>query len=242
MTTSSLPPRHARRATDEVYRILYQRIVSGEMASGTRVDIDGIVTELDVSRTPVREAVLQLEAVGLVERQPYRGSVVTGVDPGRLEEVAGLRSELEGLAAELGALRLTETELSRMGEILDEIAASSRKPDYTLETFNRLNAEFHGILNSAADSPVLARLIQQLSVEADRMRVHFPAPRHTRHDDHADILDACRRRDARAAGEAMRRHIRNAYFEMTGTNHATADGVFAAVSRERSGIGPEVKS
>ena len=241
MNSSSLPPRHARRATDEIYRILYGRIVSGDMAPGTRVDIEGIVTEFDVSRTPVREAVLQLEAVGLVERQPYRGSVVTGVDPGRLEEVAGLRSELEGLAAELGALRLTEDELSRMDTILTEIAASSTRPDYTLETFNKLNAEFHGILYSAADSPVLARLIQQLSIEADRMRVHFPAPQHTRHDDHADILQACRNRDARAAGEAMRRHIQNAYFEMTGTNMPTAGGVLDAVSRERHGLTPKVR-
>ena len=66
-----------RRMTDQVVRVLRDRIVSGDLAAGARVEINELCAELGVSPTPVREAILQLEALGLVTRQPYRGTVVT---------------------------------------------------------------------------------------------------------------------------------------------------------------------
>lgn len=233
MTTSLLSPRKSRRATDEVYRILYDRIVRGDLEAGTRLDIDAIVGELDVSRTPVREAIIHLEAAGLVECQPYRGSVVTGVDPARLDEVTALRYDLEGLAAEMGCLRLTDAELARMGAILDDIQTQSTRPDFTFETFNRLNREFHATLYSAADSPTLTRLIQQLGIDADRMRAHFAAPRDTSHAEHRAILDACLARDPQAAGDAMRHHILAAFEALTGHKPAP-DGAFSRVLTRHS--------
>lgn len=211
MTSSALPQRLSRRTTDQVYRILQQRIIDGTMAPGSRVDIEALVTEFDVSRTPIREAVLQLASVGLVERQPYRGTVVTGVDHNRLEEVTALRILLEGMATELAALRLTDDDVVTMAQALDAIDALDIAAGKTNEEFNEFNAIFHNTLYAAADSPVLVRQIQQLGFEADRMRIHYPVQPRFSQDDHRTILQACVHRDAKAAGDAMRAHILNAH-------------------------------
>nr|WP_314841413.1 GntR family transcriptional regulator [uncultured Microbacterium sp.] len=214
--SGSLPPRGARRATDEVHRILHSRIVSGELAPGTRIDIEALADEFDVSRTPVREAVLLLASAGMLERQPYRGTVVTGVDITRLEEVTALRITLEGLATELGVLRLSDADVDRMESIEAELERVGDEPDFSLGLFNDLNRDFHAVLFHAADAPVLHRLIEELGGEADRIRLHFPLTASLAHRYHRAIIEACRRRDVGAAREATERHLLEAYFGMRG--------------------------
>jgi DNA-binding GntR family transcriptional regulator len=210
------PPRGSRRASDEVYRILHGRIVTGELAPGTRIDVDALASELDVSRTPVREAILQLASAGLVERQAYRGTVVTGVNEARLEEVTALRISIEGLAAELGALRLTDDDIERMATIQGQIEKMGEGPEFSFGTFNDLNRAFHDVVYRAADAPVLSRLIDILGAEADRIRLHFQLTPTLANEFHRAIVDACRKRDAAGARDATRRHLLEAYFEMRG--------------------------
>jgi DNA-binding GntR family transcriptional regulator len=225
-----LPPRASRRASDEVHRILHSRIVTGVLPPGGRIDVDAIAAELDVSRTPVREAMLQLASAGLVERQPYRGTVVTGVDETRLEEVTALRVTLEGLATELGALRLTDDDIARMAAIQDEIERMGTDPAFSLGVFNDLNRAFHDVVFGAADAPVLARLINILGAEADRIRLHFPLTPGLAHEFHRAIVDACRARDADAARDATRRHLLEAYFGMKGDRRITPGPLAAALT------------
>lgn len=200
-------------------RILRDRIVGGELRPGTKVDIEAIASELSVSRTPVREAILQLEGLGLVERQPYRGAVVTGVDPERLSEVAALRIHSEGLAAGFGATRLSDDDVQQMRATLDEIEARGGDEDFSLGVFNELNARFHGILLNATGAPTLIRLVETLTAEADRMRVHSTFDHTSSMLAHREILAACERRDGAAVRELMRQHILEAYF-MGDTPHA----------------------
>lgn len=216
-----------RRMTDEVARILRDRIVSGELPAGAKVDVATLAAGLGMSRTPVREAILQLEAWGLVERQPYRGTVVTGVDESRLEEVTALRITLEGLATELGALRLTDDEIDRMAQIQDEIEHMADDPDFSLGVFNDLNRELHAIVFRAADAPVLLRLIEVLGAEADRIRLHFPLTPGLAHRYHRAIISACRERDAEGARDATREHLLEAYFSMR-RQRSVAPGPLAA--------------
>nr|WP_274636192.1 GntR family transcriptional regulator [Microbacterium bovistercoris] len=195
------------RAADEVTRILQGRIVDGTMPPGSRIDIDAITLEFGISRTPVREAVLQLEGLGLVERQPYRGAIVAAVDPDRFAEVTALRIEIEGLAAGLGAVRLSDDDLAQMRSILTEIEARGQDEDFALGTFNELNRQFHSLIAHASDSPVLIRLVDLLGAEADRMRLHSRFDHTASAPDHRAILDACERHDGPAARDLMRRHI-----------------------------------
>lgn len=232
MTAPLLPPRGARRVADEVSRILQARIIAGELTPGERIDIEQVARELDVSRTPVREAVLQLASTGLVERQPYRGTVVAGVDASRLEEVTALRIQLEGLAAALGVPGLSDDDLERMAGFQQEMERRTDEPEFVAGVFNHLNRQFHSILYAAAGTPSLVRVIDGLGAEADRMRLHFPAREGLADAHHRAILDACRRGDADDACRATRRHILAAYFSMSRSDRIPDAGPLASVVRE----------
>lgn len=220
-----------RRMTDDVTRILRDRIVGGDLAPGWRIDVAAIADELGISRTPVREAILQLESAGLVVRQPYRGTVVAGVDVNRLEEITALRIDLEGRGALRGVPRLSDADIDRMGGLLDELEHRRDDEDFSLGVFNDLNRAFHGVLYDAADAPVLRHLIDRLGVEADRIRLHFDLRAPLAEAFHRDILDACRRRDAAGAAHATRQHLLESYIGMRGGDRAISDGILADVLR-----------
>ncbi|GMM97666.1 GntR family transcriptional regulator [Microbacterium luteum] len=215
--------------TDQVVRVLRDRIVSGDLAAGARVEINELCAELGVSPTPVREAILQLEALGLVTRQPYRGTVVTGIDPNRLEEITALRIDLEGRAALLGVPRLSDDDIERMRRIHSRIL---ERPHSDAESFNTLNRQFHAVIYNAADSPTLSRLIAVLQDEADRIRMHVDVNDGTAEAFHAEILEACARRDASAACDATRRHLWESCIAMRGGDRTLPNGLLADVVAE----------
>lgn len=221
-----------RRMTDQVTRILRDRIVEGDLVPGTRIDVSLLAAELGISRTPVREAILQLETAGLVVRQPYRGTVVAGVDPNRLEEVTALRIDLEGRATLLGVPRLSEADIDRMTQLLDELESRRHDEDFSRGVFNELNRAFHGVVYAAADSPTLRRVIELLGAEADRMRLHFDVPAPLAEAHHREILDACRRRDAEGAARSTRRHLLESYLAMRGGSPRIHGGLLVDVLRE----------
>lgn len=218
--------------TDAVVRELRERIVSGELAPGMRIDINTLASELGVSHTPVREAILHLEGLGMVTRQPYRGTVVTGIDPNRLEEITALRIDLEGRATLLGVPRLSEHDIARMRELHEELAADEADGSLGSDGFNGLNREFHGVVYAAADSPTLLRLIETLQDEADRIRLRVDMQGSTAPAFHAEILRACERRDAQAACEATRRHLLESFFALRGGDRAPGEGILAGVIRD----------
>ncbi len=222
--------------TDGVVRELRERIVSGALAPGARIDINEIAAEFGVSQTPVREAILQLEGLGMVHRQPYRGTVVTGIDAGRLEEVTALRIDLEGRATLLGVPRLSGEDLARMRELhaqLDEHARlHANDGTERQDGFNRLNREFHGVIYAAADSPSLVRLVEMLQHEADLIRLRVDMQRPTAREFHAEILAACEARDEQAACDATRRHLLDSFFAIRGEATPPETGIHADVLRD----------
>lgn len=218
--------------TDQVTKVLRERIISGSLKPGARIDINELSGELGVSQTPVREAILQLGALGLVTRQPYRGTVVAGIDNTRLEDITALRIDLEGRAALLGTPRLTDDGLDRMRHLQAELIAAQDSQTHTVEDFNMLNRDFHGLLYAASDSPTLLRLIGLLQSEADRIRLHFDMSKASAVAFHAEILDACERRDAQSACDATRRHLLQTYMDMRGGDAAIHGGILADVLRD----------
>src|SRR4051794_20214792 len=155
-----------RRMADTVFDRLHERIVSGDLAPGDRVAATEIAESLGVSRTPVREAILRLDAQGLVERQPYRGVVVTSVDHSAAAEVAALRIHLETLATRAAVPRLGPADLDHLRELHARLEAVLAGPD-AQRGFSALNREFHLTLYRAAGSPELARVIDELSARAE---------------------------------------------------------------------------
>jgi DNA-binding GntR family transcriptional regulator len=210
----SVPARTSRRTADAVFAHLQGAIVRGELAPGAKVDLDAVGQQLDVSRTPIREALLRLEAEGLVDRVPYRGAIVRGVDAALAEETTAVRIHLEGLAVRLAVARITDATLDAMAALLGELTALERSSSYDVTEWNRLNDRFHGALYAAAACPSLTRPIEALAAQANRIRTHFDVRGGPVDDEHRAILDACRARDADAAARAAQDHILSAHRRM----------------------------
>ncbi|MFT4084812.1 MAG: GntR family transcriptional regulator [Nocardioides sp.] len=202
-----------QRVADVVFDKLHERIVGGQLAPGDRIDPTEVAASLGVSRTPVREALLQLEAQGLVERLPYRGVVVTAVDAADVEDIAALRIHLETMAVRAALPHLTEDDTRHMESIHRELLAAVASPD-AQRSFSELNRDFHLTLYRAAGSPTLLRLISDLSARAERLRLHFDVRHGRAMDDHARILAACQTGDVDEAVAATRDHILGATLMM----------------------------
>jgi len=226
-----------RRMADQVYERLREQIVTGVRAPGDRLDPTEVAEALGVSRTPVREAVLRLDADGLVERQPYRGVVVSGIDLTAAADVAALRLELETLAVRAAVPRLTDDDLARMREVHHQLEEAMAGDD-AQEAFRRYNREFHLTIYRAAGAPALLRLIEDLSSQAERVRLHFDVRRGRAVGDHADILTACEARDTEAVVAATRAHIIEPYLLMLSPGQSVLAGSLLAVAMGADLVGP----
>lgn len=209
----------------------------GDLTPGERIDIDAIATDLQVSRTPVREALLQLEREGLVDRQAYKGTVVAGVDPVRLEENVALRLQMEGLAAGLGVSQLDAYRLSEMESALVELDGHiAAREEYSLGVFNEYNRLFHSTLYAASGRESLIRLVDSLQVEADRIRLHFDVRSSGVNTEHWTILEACRAGEAATARRATQHHILNAYLRTRGMDAVPRDAEMLLAVTKAEGI------
>lgn len=222
-----------RRVADEVFDRLHERIVTGALQPGDRVDSTEIAANLGVSRTPVREAILRLDALGLVERIAYTGVVVTGIDPAVAEDVTALRIHLETLAVRTGVPRLSAGDLDRMRELHERLEAAVGGPD-AQHDFRDLNREFHLTLYRAAGSAGLERTIADLSAQAERLRLHFDVRHGRALADHAAILAACRAGDVEAAVTATREHIMETFLMMVPAGFEVLPGSALAVALQTS--------
>lgn len=211
-------PLPARRAlVDDVYDAVLGLLMDRVIDPGARVNIDAVARDLDVSPTPVREALTRLEAEGLVAKRALKGYVAAPLlDASGLRDLYDMRELLEPEAARRASTRLdddTETELAE--SVAQMRAASAPDEDESFRNYRRFIDEdlrFHHLIAEHAESPLLAEAIVRLRSHMHLYRLNF---RHDFEDDtaneHERILDALRRRDADAAAEAMRAHIENSY-------------------------------
>lgn len=215
-----------RALVDKLAATIQARVLSGELASGTRLRQEALAEEFGVSRTPVREALRKLQASGLVELRPNRGAHVRGLSPREIRDAYEVRAELEGLAAELAAVRIRHEQLDRLheaqaqfGDALEHTVharAQSHEPeDEEIARWGRANDLFHQVILEAAGNDVLARTLGRLHRGFPRdlsrivLRESTTLLRDNVHE-HAAILAALERGDAAGARELMVNHVRRA--------------------------------
>jgi DNA-binding GntR family transcriptional regulator len=146
--------------TDQVYAILHEAIISGELPAGSRLRVRDLAEQVGTSVMPVREAIRRLEEAGLAEREPHKGAVVKGLTLEELVHVYGVRRLLEGEAARLGAERITADHCERMQAEYDLMMSAIRKRrvvDYLDHDEALLT-----ILYTASGNPVLVNMIRTL--------------------------------------------------------------------------------
>lgn len=201
------PAAGAGTARERVARVLRERILTGTLARGARIDLDGVATEFATSRTPVREACLELAHDGLVQVAPRSGVVVLGVTPEAMLESFALMAALLGTAAEWAAERITPEELQRVRELKVEVAIAMRAGrDAATE-----NWLFHREVNKACKSP---QLLAMLGMTGRRIPQGFldalPEEVPSSLEEHDALVSALAGRDGSAARAVTEKHLRRA--------------------------------
>ncbi|WP_029004691.1 GntR family transcriptional regulator [Azorhizobium doebereinerae] len=195
-------------ATPRLREALEDDIVAGRLKPGQRLDEVGLAERFDVSRTPIREALIQLAASGMVEIRPRRGAFVALLGPRELIESFELMAEIEAACGRLAARRMTADDRAAMQAAHADCARAVAAGDR--ETYYAENARFHGAIYAATGNRILAaeavrhqRLLQpyrrlQLRV-ARRMDASFA--------EHQGILEALLEGQGDLAAERLRAHV-----------------------------------
>jgi DNA-binding GntR family transcriptional regulator len=140
---------------DQVKDVLLERIARGDYRPGERLVETAIARELGVSQAPVREALRDLDQLGLVVHEPNRGCSVRRVSNSELAEAFPVRAALEALASRLAAARIGEAGLARLDALLEEMLAAARSSDALAQA--HANARFHATIVAAAGNATLER-------------------------------------------------------------------------------------
>lgn len=220
--------------SEDVARFVRNRIFAGTYAAGEYVRLDQLAAELGISVTPVREALFQLRAEGLLAQQPRRGFVVLPVTSRDLTDVANVQAHVGGELAARAAINIKDDELRELKEIQVQLEAAYASNDN--ERAVRLNHEFHRAINVAADSPKLAQLMSQITRYAPESV--FPTitgwPGQSIKD-HRRVLAALEKRDDKLARKAMSEHLAAGAVPLI--EHLIERGVVDEASRPNSGRG-----
>lgn len=197
-------------ATQEwVYQVLRQGIISGALPGGMQLKQDEISAALNVSHIPVREALRQLEAQGLVHIQPNRGASVTQLSRAMLEDMMEIRAYISSSILATAVPMMTDEDFDEMDALLAE-----QEKETELFRVEQLNYRFHELLTRRANNVVADILIEIIHANIDRyLRSSFYATadkRDTSIEGHRAILNACRARDAVLASKLLREHILDA--------------------------------
>jgi len=207
MVTTRTSRRH-RTLAEQAVSELQEAIVTGELAPGTPLRLARLAEQLDMSPMPVREAIRQLERLGLADHVPHRGARVSELSVDDLNETYEARLALEGLAVRRAAERFTEEDGDRCAILLEEHVRGFRGGDERRS--RELHTAFHFALYAASGSQWLARLIRPLWENSERYRVaslYEARSLERRRREHQRLLDACVAHDADAAEEALRDHL-----------------------------------
>ena len=205
LVSASAPQRGS--VTASVTEQLRAAIVSLALQPGELLDKGLICERLGVSRFPVSEALARLQAEGLVEIMPQRGSMVSRVKIADVVEYMLIRKALEGEAVRALVARKPPGVLAELEQNLAEQARAARRGDR--ETFHRSDVEFHDILFSAMHFDRIRAVIESARANLDRARLLILDPRRLSltHAEHKAIVDAIAAGDAETAAAAMRAHI-----------------------------------
>ena len=196
--------------TEQVYRVIKQRIVSGHYTQGERLVERKLAEELNVSKTPVREALARLERERLVVSVPDRGIEVKTLTPEEVEYILEIRKLLEGYFARKATPRITEKDVKKLNEILKASSRAVKKGDW--EAYKECDIQFHGLIRDKSGNVLAAEIMSSLENQIRLLMstsVHLPDRAAASFSCHSRILEAFRRKDETAAEEAARTHIEN---------------------------------
>lgn len=197
--------------TSKVFQYIREGIIDGRYQTGDYLVETKLAEELGVSRTPVREALKQLELEDLAEAIPNRGVIVKGISNEDISDIYTIRYLLEGLAAFWAAQRIRPEQLEKLLEILELMELYTRRND--ANNLTRLDSEFHEVLYIASNSRTLKHILASLHQNAYHARQHsltVPLRPVQSLQEHKEIYAALEAGNAELAKLCMENHVRSA--------------------------------
>jgi len=194
------------RISERLRETIEEQIATGELTPGTALDEATLAERHGVSRTPVREALMQLYAEGLVELRPRRGAVVVSIGPSRLMEMFEVMAELEAMCARLAARRMSDAERAALQQAHEACASVREDPD----AYFYGNEAFHAALYAGSHNGFLIEQATQLQRRLRpyrRLQLRVRNRTRTSFDEHATIVEAILAAEPEAAARAVRDHV-----------------------------------
>lgn len=207
--TLSIPERYVRETgRDYALRTLRENIIGLELKPGSMVSENELAAQLGLSRTPVREALIELSKVKIVEIWPQKGSAIARIDYELVEEARFMRNVLECAVAELCCKLVSPEDLAALRENVAR-QRSYENMGVTSERFLSLDDRFHAKLFEIARKPQVYTMIGSLSIHFDRVRNLTLEDVNIKNviQDHEDIVEAVAAGDAGRARELMQLHL-----------------------------------
>lgn len=213
MADKHLPHSDLSNSADAIAQALRLDVWQGKLKSGQPLRQDEIAAQYGVSKIPVREALYQLKAEGLVTFYPNRGAVVSELSATEVDEIYTMRIALETAALQRAIPRLTIADLKRAEEILLAL-----DQEQNIARWSELNWEFHATLYHPAGMPRLMEWVKTLHFNVSRYLIIYLAGmsyQHQSQGEHRLILTSCRNGDIPAASEHLQEHLRSASEHLT---------------------------
>jgi len=207
--------KESKSLTSLIFDRIREDILNGKYISGEKLVEQKLAEELGVSRTPVREALKQLELDGLVENTPNRGVVVKSITKEDIVDILTIRLCIEGLVGEWAAERIGESEIKELEEIFDLMEFYTLKRD--IDKIFELNTKFHEILYVAAKSRYLEGVLNdfQLFIKKSRSSsLKIEGRIEVALEEHREILNAIKTGDSKRTSAALTAHITQSNFNI----------------------------
>lgn len=197
---------------DFVHEELLASLIDGRREAGAALSIDGIARELDVSPTPVREALARLEHTGMVRRIALRGYRVAPLfTPSELAQLTDARLVLEPVNAELACARSTPELLDELRKTIDRLRTAPTGASYAeFRDYWKADEDFHRLIAEHSGNPFILNAYRTLGGQVQRFRFfagHGVTDAEAAIEEHTRILDAFVAGDPAAARDAMASHL-----------------------------------
>jgi len=196
---------------EKVFEVVKEKILMGVLKPGDALIETKLSEELGVSRTPIREAIRQLELEGLVYTIPHKGAIVAGVSTQDIEDIYTIRMLLDGLAARLAAIKLNQEEEDELTEIITLMELYTQRKD--VARVMKTDSRFHELIYRASKSKPLEHVLSTFHSYVIRARVtsfETPGRLESAYEEHKKIYEAIIKRNADLAEEYAKKHVANA--------------------------------
>lgn len=196
--------------TSMIFEKIREDILIGKYTSGEKIVEAKLAEEFGVSRTPVREALKQLELDGLVDNIPNRGVIVKGISNQDVEDIYTIRIAIEGIAVKWAIERMDDNDLQKLKEIFELMEFYTFKKD--IDKIAELNTKFHETIYNATKSRYMEHVLKdfQYFMKTTRYKsLRSPGRIESTLEEHREVLEAFTAKDKEKAAKAILKHVNN---------------------------------